>query len=202
MSTAVETTVAAAHAEAVHAQAAHVQAGPAAEPTLDDIWEILRGVPDPEIPVISIVDLGIVRSVRWEGLRNETLAVTLTPTYCGCPATAVISADVARALESAGIARPRIETSLSPPWTTDWMSAAARERLAEYGIAPPGARGAVEVASVDISRLGRRTRKANLQCPRCQSTATELVSRFGSTPCKAQYRCRTCLEPFDHFKPH
>ena len=165
-----------------------------ARPTTDAIWAALAAIPDPEIPVISLVELGVVRDVAW---RDDQLVVTLTPTYSGCPATEVIAADVAAALAAAGIVGAQIETRLSPPWTTDWIAPAAKTRLAEYGIAPPGARGAVQV--IDIGGLRRREAVA---CPRCGSTRTRELSRFGSTPCKAQHRCEDCLEPFDYFKPH
>lgn len=176
-----------------------------AQCSLEDVWNLLRGVADPEIPVISIVDLGIVRSVRMvrsQGEREDQLTITLTPTYSGCPATAVIASDVRRALEAAGVFDTRIETSLSPAWTTDWLTDTGRQRLAAYGIAPPGAARSERTATIDASALRRRARVEAVACPQCRSTSTELVSRFGSTPCKAQYRCRTCLEPFDYFKPH
>ncbi len=142
------------------------------------LWRVLAEVPDPEIPVISIVDLGIVHTV-------EPDRVVLTPTYTGCPATRVIEQDVRDALDAAGFGEVRIETTLSPPWTTDWISAAGRRKLHAYGIAPPGAPEDNLVA-----------------CPQCASTDTEEISRFGSTPCKALWRCRTCAEPFDRFKCH
>ncbi|HEX3633510.1 MAG TPA: 1,2-phenylacetyl-CoA epoxidase subunit PaaD [Casimicrobiaceae bacterium] len=168
-----------------------------ARPSMDAIWAALAMVPDPEIPVISLVELGIVREVRW---RDGELVVTLTPTYSGCPATEVIAADVAAALADAGIVGARIETRLSPAWTTDWIAPAAKRRLAEYGIAPPGARAAVQ--PIDIAGLRRRETPPAVPCPRCGSTRTRELSRFGSTPCKAQHRCEDCLEPFDYFKPH
>jgi len=161
------------------------------------VWRTLAHVPDPEIPVVSIVDLGIVRSVEW---RDDELVVTLTPTYSGCPATEVIVADVARALSTAGFRRHRLEIRLSPAWTTDWIAPEARNRLARYGIAPPGPHTAPVVQAIDVSSLHRR--RAEVACPRCGSVKTREVSRFGSTPCKAQYRCDDCLEPFDYFKPH
>ncbi|HEV2817711.1 MAG TPA: 1,2-phenylacetyl-CoA epoxidase subunit PaaD [Allosphingosinicella sp.] len=141
----------------------------------DGIWAVLEGVMDPEIPVVSVVDLGIVRDVRPD-------RVTITPTYTGCPATQVIERDIRAALDAAGYREVAIETELSPPWTTDWISEAGRAKLKAYGIAPPT--------------------RAAVACPQCGSTATEEISRFGSTPCKAQWRCRDCLEPFDLFKCH
>jgi ring-1,2-phenylacetyl-CoA epoxidase subunit PaaD len=143
-----------------------------------EVWAVLESVPDPEIPVVSIVDLGIVREVMPE-------RVTLTPTYTGCPATLVIEQMVRAALDEAGFSDVGIETTLSPPWTTDWISEEGRRKLLAYGIAPPRVAGEQEV-----------------ECPQCGSAETEEVSRFGSTPCKAQWRCRSCLEPFDLFKCH
>ncbi|MEP6998608.1 MAG: 1,2-phenylacetyl-CoA epoxidase subunit PaaD [Betaproteobacteria bacterium] len=166
-------------------------------PTLDSVWAALAAIPDPEIPVISLVDLGVVRELAW---RGDEWVVTLTPTYSGCPATEVIAADVAAALAGAGIAGARIETRLSPAWTTDWIAPAARVRLAEYGIAPPGTRAGVQ--RIGIAGLSRREPTPAVPCPRCGSTRTRELSRFGATPCKAQHRCDSCLEPFDYFKPH
>lgn len=147
------------------------------------VWRWLEDVPDPEIPVISIVDLGIVRHVQW---HDDTLEVTITPTYSGCPATSVIALDVETALAKRGVDKIRIAQSISPAWTTDWLSDKGKARLEEYGIAPPnpapGGSGTPE------------------RCPLCKSTDVERISQFGSTPCKAQWRCRTCLEPFDYFK--
>lgn len=161
-------------------------------------WRALEGVADPEIPVISVVELGIVRDVV---LREGKVVVTVTPTYSGCPATEVIAADIARALAAAGESDCRIEMVLSPPWTTDWMAPAAKERLALYGIAPPGPRTTETSRIIDLSGLRRRP-DAVVACPRCGSSHTREQSRYGSTPCKAQYRCEDCLEPFDYFKPH
>lgn len=141
-----------------------------------DIWAVLKGVPDPEIPVVTILDLGIVRSVDEE-------KVVITPTYSGCPATDFIEQSIRAALDEAGFCHVQIETQLSPPWTTDWISEEGKDKLRAYGIAPP------ELAKAAT-------------CPRCGSTDTEEVSRFGSTPCKAQWRCKACLEPFDRFKCH
>ena len=149
------------------------------KPAVDTIWDWLDSVPDPEIPVISVVDLGIVRHVGWDG---DTLEVAVTPTYSGCPATGVISLDIETALHKHGITDVRINTQISPPWTTDWLSDKGRARLMEYGIAPPRVAGGPEC------------------CPRCKSENVKEISRFGSTPCKAQWRCTDCLEPFDYFK--
>lgn len=148
-------------------------------PREEEIWTWLDAVPDPEIPVISVVDLGIVRDVAWDG---DTLDVAVTPTYSGCPATRVIAMDIETALRDRGLTNIRISTRISPPWTTDWLSDKARARLEEYGIAPPRAAGGPE------------------RCPRCKSTKVQRISQFGSTPCKAQWRCEDCLEPFDYFK--
>ena len=149
------------------------------KPAAKDIWDWLDAVPDPEIPVISVVDLGIVRGVEWDG---DTLEVAVTPTYSGCPATSVISMDIETALYDRGVQNVRIKTQISPPWTTDWLSDKGRARLEEYGIAPPRAAGGPD------------------RCPRCKSTNVTRISQFGSTPCKAQWRCSDCLEPFDYFK--
>ncbi|MGL4325402.1 MAG: 1,2-phenylacetyl-CoA epoxidase subunit PaaD [Beijerinckiaceae bacterium] len=165
--------------------------------TIDQVWHWLSEVPDPEIPVISLTDLGIIRDVAFD---NETLVVTVTPTYSGCPATAVINLDIENALRGHGVEQIRLERRLSPPWTTDWISREGREKLLAYGIAPP-----VDGTAADGRLLGRIASLAGtanfvIACPRCQSTQTQKVSQFGSTPCKASYRCTDCLEPFDYFK--
>ncbi|WP_298915946.1 1,2-phenylacetyl-CoA epoxidase subunit PaaD [uncultured Roseobacter sp.] len=149
------------------------------KPALETIWQWLDGVPDPEIPVISLTDLGIIRDVEWQ---NDTLEVTVTPTYSGCPATRIINLDIETALRDRGIKNLTLKTQLSPAWTTDWLSDRGRRRLEEYGIAPPQAAGGPS------------------QCPHCKSQSLERISQFGSTPCKAQWRCQDCLEPFDYFK--
>jgi ring-1,2-phenylacetyl-CoA epoxidase subunit PaaD len=163
-------------------------------PSVDAVWRWLNAVPDPEIPVISLTELGIIRDVNFEG---ETLVVTLTPTYSGCPATSVISMDVEAALRAQGVENLRIERQLSPPWTTDWISAEGREKLREYGIAPP-----INGTAANGQRRASALSGNNMvvACPRCGSGETEKVSQFGSTPCKAHYRCTACLEPFDYFK--
>jgi ring-1,2-phenylacetyl-CoA epoxidase subunit PaaD len=168
-----------------------------AEPREAAVWRTLARVPDPEIPVLSVVELGIVRDVAW---RDDEVVVTLTPTYSGCPATEMIFADVGRALASAGFTRHRLEMRLAPAWTTDWIGPEARAKLAAYGIAPPGAPASPSVQTVDLTAL-RRSRP-QIACPRCGSRSTRQISRFGSTPCKAQHVCNDCLEPFDYFKPH
>ena len=148
-------------------------------PDVDTIWSWLDEVPDPEIPVISVVDLGIIRDVTWE---NDTVVVAITPTYSGCPATSIINLDVETALRDRGLTKIKLKTQLSPPWTTDWLSEKGAAKLEAYGIAPPSAAGGPS------------------KCPRCQSTDVQKVSQFGSTPCKAHWRCLSCLEPFDYFK--
>ncbi len=142
------------------------------------VFEWLSEVVDPEIPVLSITDLGIVRDIEC----NDGIVVSLTPTYSGCPATEAIEASVVAALEDRGLVDIQIRRVLSPPWTTDWISEEGREKLRIYGIAPP------------------QRRERPIACPRCDSGQTELVGEFGSTACKAAYRCRDCLEPFEYFK--
>jgi ring-1,2-phenylacetyl-CoA epoxidase subunit PaaD len=157
------------------------------------VWNILEAVPDPEIPVLTVVDLGIVRHVRWIAGSNgqDELHVGITPTYSGCPATEVIRGMIAAALESKGYAGVVIEEVLSPPWTSDWLTEAGRRKLEAYGIAPPAR---------SVSSPRHLFRAPVVACPRCASQVTEKVSEFGSTPCKAHYRCTSCLEPFDYFK--
>jgi ring-1,2-phenylacetyl-CoA epoxidase subunit PaaD len=152
-------------------------------------WEVLAQVPDPEIPVISVTELGIVRDVTAQG---DALEVVVTPTYSGCPATEAIAQSIEQALKEAGAGAVRIRQSLSPAWTTDWISPQTKRKLADYGIAPPHA----AVAEQSIAFLPRA-----IGCPRCASTDTERLSQFGSTACKALYRCRACREPFEYFKP-
>ena len=151
---------------------------------------VLAAVPDPEIPVLSVVDLGIIRAV--ESQPDGTLQVAVTPTYSGCPATAVIRADIAAALAQAGFGHVSVVDVLSPPWTSDWISAEGRRKLAAYGIAPPSQ----PVGSLRALHDPER----QVECPRCGSRDTELLSEFGSTPCKSLHRCRACREPFDCFK--
>jgi ring-1,2-phenylacetyl-CoA epoxidase subunit PaaD len=148
-----------------------------------------RAVPDPEIPVLTLGDLGVIRDLRVAG--DGAVEVDITPTYTGCPATAVIASDVQAALSRAGADQVRIRTVLSPPWTTDWMSRAGRSKLRQFGIAPPGP---AERGSGPI-RLA-----FSVRCPQCGSPDTREISHFGSTPCKALWTCRSCAEPFDAFK--
>ena len=148
-------------------------------PSTDQIWDWLGDVPDPEIPAISLTDLGIIRDVAWDG---DTLQVTVTPTYSGCPATTIINLDIESALRGHGIKKLELKRQLSPAWTTDWMTDSGKAKLEAYGIAPPRPAGGPS------------------RCPRCHSEQVEKLSQFGSTPCKAQWRCQDCLEPFDYFK--
>lgn len=156
-------------------------------------WQVLERVLDPEIPVLSIVDLGIVRSVEE---CDGGLTVGLAPTYSGCPATEFIEALVIAALEKKGFGNIAIRQVLSPPWTTDWISDSGRDKLLAYGIVPPE-KGVPEpsVSKLDILGHGRVVR-----CPRCDSADTQRTSEFGSTPCKSSYKCISCLEPFEYFK--
>jgi len=153
-------------------------------------WAALAGVPDPEIPAVSIVDLGIVRDVDCAGDRVE---VTVTPTYAGCPATELINEDIRRALCAAGATEVHIHTRLAPAWTTDWLSEDAKARLAAGGIAPPQTR-APDAAQPLVFR-------PRIRCPRCGSSNSEQLSAFGATACKALHRCLDCREPFEYFKP-
>jgi ring-1,2-phenylacetyl-CoA epoxidase subunit PaaD len=165
-------------------------------PALEVVWDALSTVPDPEIPVISIVELGIVRNVAWNEGR---LRVDVTPTYSGCPATEMIATLIRERLAAIGVHHVDLVQRLSPPWSTDWIAPEAKAKLNAFGIAPPHVmRGRIDVSG--ISPLRRAT--TVIPCPRCASTQTTLLSQFGSTACKAQYRCSACLEPFDYFKPH
>ena len=159
----------------------------------DQVYAWLHEVPDPEIPVLSVVDLGVVRDVTWEG---DTCVVVITPTYSGCPAMREITQDIQQTLARHGIDEVRVETRLAPAWTTDWMSEKGREALKGYGIAAPAER------AIDISGISRRAAAPAIACPRCGSSDTRMVSNFGSTSCKALYRCVSCREPFDYFKTH
>jgi ring-1,2-phenylacetyl-CoA epoxidase subunit PaaD len=152
-------------------------------------WDAAASVVDPEIPVLTIADLGVLREVD---VREGRVEVAITPTYSGCPAMNMIAVEIALALENAGFRDPKVRTVLSPAWTTDWMTEAGRRKLEAYGIAPP---------------LPASSRRAlfgvqSIQCPQCGSDDTELLSEFGSTACKALWRCKSCREPFDYFKCH
>jgi ring-1,2-phenylacetyl-CoA epoxidase subunit PaaD len=166
----------------------------AASPRAERAWDVLQNVLDPEVPAVSVVDLGIVREVVDHG---DELEVVLTPTYSGCPATEAIEQSVREALDAAGLGPMRMTLRRAPAWTTDWISEAGRRKLREYGIAPPGA---VDPSIGAPIRLVRRERRP-IACPRCGSTDTERLSAFGATACKALYRCLSCREPFEHFKP-
>ena len=163
-------------------------------------WAVLDGVPDPEVPALSVRDLGIVRDVIDHGAELE---VVLTPTYSGCPATEVIEHDVLSALQAEGLGPARATLRRAPAWTTDWISDEGRRKLREYGIAPPGPvppeNGPSTMLRTGVPiRLVRRP--PAIACPRCGSTHSEKISEFGSTACKALYRCCDCREPFDYFK--
>ena len=153
----------------------------------EQVLEWVSAVPDPEIPVLTIADLGIVRGVTVD----DTVTVELTPTYSGCPATEAIEQSVVETLHKHGVDDVTIKRVLSPAWTTDWISASGRKKLKDYGIAPPE-----EGASKRALLHGNRS----IACPRCDSTDTAVVSEFGSTACKASYKCNDCLEPFEYFK--
>lgn len=155
-------------------------------------WAVLGSVADPEVPALSVVDLGLVREITEQG---EGLSVVVTPTYSGCPATEQINEAICSALEEDGLGPVRVTLRRAPAWTTDWISEAGRERLRAYGIAPPGRCGdAQQGAPIRILARG-------VDCPRCGSAQTERLSAFGSTACKAMYRCLACQEPFEFFKP-
>lgn len=153
------------------------------------VWRVLEGVLDPEIPVLSIVELGIVRYVHRSS--DKRLHVGLTPTYSGCPATDVIRRSVREALEAAGYGDAVLEEVLSPPWTSEWLTESGRHKLESFGIAPP---------AKTVANPRHLFGAPVVRCPRCGSNQTERVSEFGSTPCKAHYRCLSCLEPFEYFK--
>ena len=150
-----------------------------------DAWRALANVPDPELPMLSVVELGIVRSVA---VTDVGVQVTITPTFTACPAMQIIEHDIIDALRSEGFAAATVHTVLAPAWTTDWMSDAARTKLKVHGIAPPGRRAGAADSSKPVA------------CPRCDGADSERISEHGSTPCKARYRCRICLEPFERFK--
>ena len=161
---------------------------------LDAAWNALACVPDPELPVVSVVELGIVREVYCDG---DTLVVRVTPTYSGCPATELIHGGIRSALHAIGVDKVRIDVALAPAWSTDWIAPEAKAKLRTFGIAPPGA----PAPRIDVSGISPLRRRIAVPCPRCESTSTTLVAQFGSTACKALYRCDTCREPFDYFKP-
>jgi ring-1,2-phenylacetyl-CoA epoxidase subunit PaaD len=202
-------------AAAIHAADRDTAAAGAAA-TAAQVWAWLGEVADPEIPVISIVDLGIVRDVRLpaDGPDAGACIVTITPTYSGCPAMQVIADAITDALHAHGVRDVRLQNQLSPAWTTDWMSEAGKAKLKGYGIAPPaqqvidisglrlhaGSGAAADAARATVAR--RAQPRLNVACPNCGSVHTEITSQFGSTPCKALYKCLDCREPFDYFKCH
>ncbi|MFZ5552811.1 MAG: 1,2-phenylacetyl-CoA epoxidase subunit PaaD [Bacteroidota bacterium] len=156
----------------------------------EKILDYLAELPDPEIPVINIIELGIVRGIE---ITDNAITVRITPTYSGCPAMRQIEQDIASLLKNKGVENLKIETVFSPSWTTDWITEEAKEKLKKYGIAPP------EKTTPDKSYLSKSGPK-EVECPRCLSKDTKLISQFGSTPCKALYQCNSCMEPFDRFK--
>lgn len=161
-----------------------------------DIWSWLDDVKDPEVPVLSVVELGIVRDVRVD---DRAVTITITPTYSGCPAMVEIEQEIVRALGTRGVDQVRLETVYAPAWTTDWMSDAAKQKLTAYGIAPPG-RAAEEPNVVAIQSRRSQARRSTVACPFCGSHETELRSEYGSTACKAIQFCRSCQQPFEEFK--
>ena len=167
---------------------------PAAAP--DKAWAVLEQVTDPEIPVVSLRELGILREINE---RDGEIEVVITPTYSGCPAMGQIEDDVRSAMAAAGM-RAHVVTRLAPPWTTDWIDEAARDKLRAYGIAPPHLTQADE--RVVHFRTGKQQQARQVACPQCGSINTTETSHFGSTACKALYKCLECLEPFDYFKPY
>ncbi len=162
------------------------------EISVEKIWEILEQVTDPEIPVLTVQDLGIIRDVKIDDAGQ--VVVIITPTYSGCPAMNTIEINIKAALQENGIDQVEVKTILDPPWTTDWLTESGKKKLKAYGIAPPQGK------SHDKSELFAEER--NVPCPRCGSTHTKMLSQFGSTACKALYQCLDCLEPFDYFKCH
>ena len=155
----------------------------------ENILSALSEIPDPEIPVISIVELGVVREILPAG---KDIEIIITPTYSGCPAMKQMEDDIRKKLKDNGFENIKITTTYTPPWTTDWLNAEARQKLQDYGIAPP------EESTTDKSFLTNRPK--HITCPRCKSKNTVMVSQFGSTACKALYKCNDCLEAFDYFK--
>ena len=160
--------------------------------SVQPIWSILETVMDPEVPVLSVIDLGIIRDVKW---NNEEVEVIITPTYSGCPAMDVITMTIKMKLLENGFKKVKVISVLSPAWTTDWMSEEGKQKLKAYGIAPPNPKQ--QVCNDSLFAVNE-----TVQCPRCNSFHTHRVSEFGSTACKALYQCDDCREPFDHFKCH
>lgn len=156
---------------------------------VNDVWEILNEIPDPEIPVISLVELGVIRDVQVDG---EIVKIKITPTYTGCPATNIFEQDIRSNLKGAGYSEIKISFQYHPAWTSDWLNAESREKLRKYGIAPP------KGTTLDKSYL--LGMPPTVKCPQCKSSHTQMISEFGATACKALYKCLDCLEPFDYFK--
>ena len=171
---------------------------PTASPRVEAAWRVLHEVLDPEVPAISVTDLGIVREVH---ARDGALEVVVTPTYSGCPATEVIAQAIQDAVAAAGLGPVRVTQRRAPAWTTDWISAEGREKLRAYGIAPPGACDSPATGALGATPTPIRLMARDVSCPRCGSARTERLSAFGSTACKALHRCLACREPFEHFKP-
>ena len=173
----------------------HIDSSNPVTPKEKQIWEILKEVKDPEVPVLSVLDLGIVRSVRVEpSAPDDKIVVVITPTYSGCPAMDVISMDIRLKLIEKGFRNIAVEQQLSPAWTTDWMTQEGKEKLKAFGIAPPNPKQ--QFCKEEMFQ------EEAVQCPHCQSFHTSMISRFGSTACKAMYRCNDCREAFDYFKCH
>ena len=168
---------------------------PALSPRVQHAWRVLHDVLDPEVPAISVTDLGIVRDVI---AHDDGIEVIVTPTYSGCPATEVIAQSISDAIAAAGLGPARVTQRRAPAWTTDWITPEGRERLRAYGIAPPGS-CASEATGATVSPV--RLMARNIDCPRCGSNQTERLAAFGSTACKSLYRCVACREPFEYFKP-
>jgi ring-1,2-phenylacetyl-CoA epoxidase subunit PaaD len=160
--------------------------------TKEHIWKILEEVPDPEIPVLTVIDLGIIRDVQLHD--DETIEVIITPTYSGCPAMDMIAVNIKSVLQEKGFQKIKVTRVLQPAWTTDWMTEEGRRKLKEYGIAPP--------VQGDFDKSALFASERVVECPHCNSSNTRMVSQFGSTPCKALYKCNACQEPFDYFKCH
>jgi ring-1,2-phenylacetyl-CoA epoxidase subunit PaaD len=165
-------------------------------PSVDEVWAWLSTLTDPEIPVVTLKEMGILRHIE---VGTEAITVTITPTYSGCPAMSQIHDDIVRVLSGHG-EQAVVHTQLSPAWSTDWMDAITHRKLREYGIAPPA--GGAPVSNTSTVRVARLRPAEVVPCPRCGSSDTTQTSYFGSTACKALYKCLNCLEPFDHFKPH
>ncbi|MEJ8848923.1 1,2-phenylacetyl-CoA epoxidase subunit PaaD [Variovorax rhizosphaerae] len=170
-----------------------------AQVSRDTVLAWLGEVMDPEVPVVSVVDLGLIRDVEW---TDDALVVTVTPTYSGCPATEVIAQSIRDAVQSHGVDEVKVRTQLAPAWTTDWMSTKGRDALRAYGIAPPVHRAAASDGTQAIDITALLAKRVVVPCPQCNSRKTRLLSQFGSTACKALYQCNDCLEPFDYFKAH